>query len=327
MKHPILILIASLLFAVSAYSEPVKMIFDTDMGGDIDDVLALAVIHGLQNRGEVELLAVTCSKDHPAAASVVDIINTWFGRGNIPIGRVVDGKTPAPGKYLKQTVADGFPHDITPQTETPEAVALLRKTLAAQPDGSVVLVLVGQQTNVARLLESRPDKHSPLTGRALVKQKVRMLSVMAGMFSNSKKGRVNVTWNVKVDIDAARTVMHEWPTKIVVTPFRLGNQLPYPGASIERDFSKKNPVAAAYRHWGKMPYDRPGWDLVSVLYPSRATRGYFNETARGRVTVDEAGRTKFKEAPDGNTIILSATPAQRARIIKSFIELASDHPK
>ena len=79
---------------------PVRMIFDTDMGADIDDALALAVIHGLQNRGEVELLGVTCSKDHPASAAVVDMINTWFGRGDIPIGRVVNGKQPEPGKLI-----------------------------------------------------------------------------------------------------------------------------------------------------------------------------------------------------------------------------------
>jgi len=307
---------------------PVKMIFDTDLGADIDDALALAVIHGLQNRGEVELLAVTCSKDHPASATVIDMINTWFGRGDIPIGRVVDGKQPEPGRYLMQTVAGGFPHDITPETKTIEAVALLRKTLAAQPDGSVVLAVVGQQTNAARLLNSAPDEFSPLTGRELVKQKVRMLSVMAGSFITEEEGPVppkgNPEWNVKIDVDAANIAMQEWPTEVVITPYSLRKQLLYPGTSIERDFAEDNPVKAAYGHWDQMPYDRPSWDLVSVLYPSRANLGYFNETARGRVTVDEAGHTKFIEAPDGNTIILSATPEQRARIIEAFTLLASD---
>ncbi|MCF7847424.1 MAG: nucleoside hydrolase [Kiritimatiellales bacterium] len=307
---------------------PVKMIFDTDLGADIDDALALAVIHGLQNRGEVELLAVTCSKDHPASATVIDMINTWFGRGDIPIGRVVDGKQPEDGRYLMQTVAENFPHDLTPETKTMEAVALLRKTLAAQPDGSVVLAVVGQQTNAARLLNSKPDKFSALTGWELVKQKVRMLSVMAGSFITAEEGPVppkgNPEWNVKVDVDAAKIAMQEWPTEVVITPYSLGKQLLYPGTSIERDFAEGSPVAAAYRHWDQMPYDRPSWDLVSTFYPSRANLGYFNETVRGRVIVDEIGRTKFVERADGNTIILSASPEQRARIMEAFTLLASD---
>ena len=49
-------------------ARPVKLIFDSDMGNDIDDALALGVIHALQSRGECELLAVTLSKDNDFAA-------------------------------------------------------------------------------------------------------------------------------------------------------------------------------------------------------------------------------------------------------------------
>ena len=38
---------------------PIKIIFDTDIGNDVDDVLALSVLHALQTRGDCELLAVT----------------------------------------------------------------------------------------------------------------------------------------------------------------------------------------------------------------------------------------------------------------------------
>ena len=67
-------------------ARPVKLIFDTDMGNDIDDALALGVIHALQSRGECELLAVTLSKDNDFAGPFVDLVNTFYGRGNIPIG-------------------------------------------------------------------------------------------------------------------------------------------------------------------------------------------------------------------------------------------------
>ena len=81
-------------------AEPVKLIFDTDMGNDIDDAQALAMIHALQDRGAVELLAVTSTKDHPLSAAYIDALNTFYGRPDIPIGAVKNGVTPEQGKYL-----------------------------------------------------------------------------------------------------------------------------------------------------------------------------------------------------------------------------------
>jgi purine nucleosidase len=65
---------------------PVPLIFDTDMGNDVDDAMALAVIHALQSRGECRLLAVTLTKANRYAAPFVDLVNTFYGRGDIPIG-------------------------------------------------------------------------------------------------------------------------------------------------------------------------------------------------------------------------------------------------
>ncbi len=61
-------------FANAQDAPPVRLIFDTDIGNDVDDVLAMGVIHALQSRGECELLAVTITKDHPAAAAFVDCV-------------------------------------------------------------------------------------------------------------------------------------------------------------------------------------------------------------------------------------------------------------
>ncbi|MEM9825219.1 MAG: nucleoside hydrolase, partial [Planctomycetota bacterium] len=320
---------------------PVPVIFDTDMGADIDDALALAVLHGLQSRGEVDMLAITSSKDHPASATVIDMINTWYGRGDIPIGRVVDGFQQDDGKYLIPTAsaktADGqplFPHDLTPESAAPEAVSLIRKTLANADDDSVVLILVGQQTNVARLLQSAPDQHSNLSGMDLVKQKVRCLSVMAGAFNRPDQGPVRFDgkpeWNIRVDVESAKTVFEKWPVEIVVAPWELGRRLMYPGFSVERDFDRPNrpphPVAHTYRHWDRMPYDRPSFDLISVLHAARPNRGYFNETEWGRVVLDEKGYTTFKPDPGGKVRVLDCTDAQAARTIEAFVGLASEAP-
>ena len=52
-----LFICATILFTMTAYAQ-VPIIFDTDMGNDIDDAMALAIIHQLERRGAVELLAV-----------------------------------------------------------------------------------------------------------------------------------------------------------------------------------------------------------------------------------------------------------------------------
>ena len=161
--------------------------------------------------------------------------------------------------------------------------------------------------------------------------KVKMLSVMAGEFLKpGEKGLHNgrPEWNVKVDIPSARIVMQEWPTLMVVCPYKLGKQLLYPGSSIEKDFDygAPHPIVCAWKHYIQMPYDRPSWDLVSALYPVRSNRGYFNESPLGTITVDEKGITKFIQNPKGNTIILSATPKQQSRIVEAFTQLASSPP-
>ena len=67
------------------------------MGNDVDDAMALAMIHTLETRGVCKLLAVTITKDHPKAGPFVDAINTFYNRGDIPIGVVRGGVTPDAG--------------------------------------------------------------------------------------------------------------------------------------------------------------------------------------------------------------------------------------
>src|SRR5215472_12444557 len=91
----------TLALAVCAIAAPVRLIFDTDMGNDIDDALALAMIHALESKGEAKLLAVTITKDNRWAAPYVDLVNTFYGRGSIPVGVVRNGKTPQDSKMIQ----------------------------------------------------------------------------------------------------------------------------------------------------------------------------------------------------------------------------------
>src|SRR5271154_7029775 len=86
--------------AQSPAAEPVRLIFDTDICGDCDDVLALGMIHSLQSRALCRLLAVTISVDHDLAAPFVDAVNTFYGRGEIPIGVVGRGGVVEKSEFL-----------------------------------------------------------------------------------------------------------------------------------------------------------------------------------------------------------------------------------
>ena len=142
------------LFAQLKSLQPVPLIFDTDLGNDCDDVLAMGVIHALQTRGECRLLAVTITKDHELAAPFADAVNTFYNRGEIPVGVCRSGVTPDEGKFngLAAKADDGkdrFPHDLRSGQDAPDAVEVLRQSLASQKDGSVVIAQVGFSTNLA----------------------------------------------------------------------------------------------------------------------------------------------------------------------------------
>ena len=215
-----------------------KVIFDTDVGNDVDDVLALSVLHALQSRGECELLAVTITKPDELAGPFVNAVNTFYGRPGIPIGFTHSGLTNEPSKFLPLAEArDGkklrYPHRLKRSSDAPEATALLRKILSRQPDRSVVLVQVGYFSNFAALLDTPGDASSPLTGRELVQQKVKLLSVMAGSF---KPNSHDLEYNVTQHLAASKRLARDWPTPIVWSGFEIGIAVPYPAVSIERDF-------------------------------------------------------------------------------------------
>ncbi len=223
---------------ISRAAEPardrVRLIFDTDICGDCDDVLALGMIHSLESRGLCRLLAVTISVDHDLAAPFVDAVNTFYGRGAIPIGVVGKGGVVEKSKYLalvEEKEPDGrfrYPHDLLSGRAAPSATDVLRATLASQPDRSVVIAQVGFSTNLARLLDSPPDKHSPLSGKDLVERKVKLLSVMAGAFQPIDGNKHYLEYNVVKDIASAQALASRWPTAIVYSGFEIGIALPYP---------------------------------------------------------------------------------------------------
>ena len=249
--------------APKAYEGLHKVIIDTDMGNDIDDALALAVALKAANNNEIELLAVGCHKMSETPARYVDIVNTYYGRPEVEAAMSL---TPVK-EYSSYADYTAEPCNMGFQESKggvyPEPVALYRKILAEAEDGSISFVSLGFGTTLAQLLDSQADDISPLTGKELVAKKARTLSIMAGSYGEKKRAE----YNVINDIPAMQKVFADWPGEIVQNPFEIGKQVMFPGAEIEKNLGWEglNPVVEGYKLYRPMPYDRPSWDILSVI--------------------------------------------------------------
>jgi inosine-uridine nucleoside N-ribohydrolase len=333
----ILIGLIPLPMSVVRAVEPIPLIFDTDIGNDVDDVLALGMIHALQSRGECRLLAVTITKDHELAGPFTDVVNTFYGRGNIPIGVCRSGVTPDAGSFnvLAET-RDGsnyrYPHDLISGKDAPDAVSVLRSALANADDGSVVIAQVGFSSNLANLLASNADETSPETGIDLVRKKVKLLSIMAGAFAQipDRHGQLSdhLEYNIIKDIPSAQRLVSQWPTEVVWSGFEIGIALPYPHQSIQQDYRyvEHHPLPEAYIAYNPPPHDRPTWDLTSVLYAVRPDRGYFDLSPRGKVSVADNGLAGFAEETFGMHRYLKLNDIQKVRVTATLESLSSQPP-
>lgn len=305
------------------------IIFDTDMGNDIDDALALDLLYKYQDKGKIKILSIMVNKVGEGPARYVDIMNTWYGYPNIPIGIARTGADCEEMNNYAQKVSDMkvdgkpvFKTTVPDVTKLPDAEQLYRKVLAKQPDHSVIIISTGFSTNLARLFDTKGDANSPLTGLQLVKKKVKYMSLMAGQFYGSRK-----EFNVIKDIPACAQVFAQSPVPIVTSPFDVGKAIMYPGKSIENDFTwaKYHPMVEGYKAYMKMPYDRPSWDVTSVLQVVEP--GFMTESERGNIFVDPQGRTYFSKSFDGLHTYLSVTPEQAQKVKDFFVKVIPQQPK
>lgn len=356
----VLVWAVALLFLFScASNKPQAVIFDTDMGNDVDDALALAMLYRYADEGLVDLLGIMVNKNDPASAEYIDMVATWYGYGAVPIGVAekpadssADGRKGNPDgmNFVEAVVSKyDFPRSVSDYGSLPSAVSLYRKLLSAQPDGAVTIVSTGFSTNLAALLDSEGDEFSPLSGRELMAKKVKLVSVMAGNFREREPEKFP-EFNVVRDIPSAQKFFAECPSPVAVSPFELGWEIHYPAEAIETNlgYDRPNPVVEAYKLYLPMPYDRPTWDLTSVLYAIEGGEKFspaagkfysvsekFVEGPSGRVCIDDFGMSSFTEASESLTsssksltssseslhTVLRVAPEDRQAIIDRMVEL------
>lgn len=278
------ILLPQFITAQSTKQKHLYLIFDTDIGPDYDDIGAITLLHALADSGECKILATVASNKHKRIAAVLDVMNTYFKRPNLPIG-VVSGNAPdmeAPQKWDSLIVAN-YPADIKTNDQAEDALKLYRRILSKQPDKSVTIVTVGFLTNMANLLQSPPDEFSTLSGKALVAKKVKQLVSMAARF-DSEMGSFK-EFNVVKDSVASKVTFDSWPTPILFSGFEIGAKI-YTGLPVANSNLINSPVKDVFKL--SIPLDpsdkngRMSWDETAVLVAVRGYRKYFN-VVKGKI--------------------------------------------
>lgn len=287
---------------VPAAHAPVKLIWDTDFGGDVDDAGAQALLNALQDNGEVKLLAMMASNPGTQwAAGGMDAINTYYRHGQIRLGvrdRGSHGERMPNVSSYAEDLATSFPNNIGDGARLPDATDLYRKILTKQRNHSVTIVVTGSQSNLQNLLNSGQDRYSDLTGQQLVAQKVDQLVVM-GSLCNVDWGWAE--WNIALDPPAAAQVANEWPTQIVYSGFEVGDTI-FTGHRLFTETPPENPVQKGYEDYVGYGNDRNSWDITAAYYAVRgSSTGLFGLSQAGVNTIDpEDGTNDFTTDPNGH---------------------------
>lgn len=266
---------------------PVGVLFDGSFDS-MGDLLALAVLHGLQSKGEARTLAISVNRSDFSAAQFCDVVRRYYGMGfNVPMG-VADGpQQPAAvyGKLLAKSGDQGQPSykpALQRMVDSADPATLLRNALTASEPKNSVVVASGSIATVARLLALRGSK-------PLIQENVRHL-VVAG---------------VKASPDC-RKLFDEWPAPVFLCAEDIGEAILYPAAKMEAAFGAAplNPIGDAYREFGSG--DVPAQAPAAALFAVRSSANLFQFSP-----------------PEGKVRRLVLDPAQADAVVSAMEQLAA----
>jgi inosine-uridine nucleoside N-ribohydrolase len=286
---------------------PAPVIFDTDIGTDIDDAYALAV---LMQRPELQVLGVTTvSSDAVARARLAaKLLSIAGGRwAKVP----VYAGTSTPIQYMKQVEwAAGFE---SPSLHTWGGVEFMRREIDRRP-GEITIIAVGELTNVAALLESEPG----------IGKKIRAISLMGGAIYRGYAGgsKPEPEWNIKSNAKAAQTVFRSG-VPLLVAPLDTTADLKMTPEMRVEVFTRGTPLIDALaalnsiwrhtNHWkGENPtqFDVLAVDLVAPRTPYKLTALHVD-------VADDGLTVPATDKPANAQVALDVDPA---RFMREFVQ-------
>jgi inosine-uridine nucleoside N-ribohydrolase len=219
------------LFAAAGASAQSRtpILFDTDIGTDIDDAYALALI---LRSPELELVGVTTvAGDTVARARLAAKLLAVEGgaAAQIPVYAGLSTRT----QHINQAGwAAGF---TSPALHTEGGVAFLRQQIEQRP-GELTIVAVGELTNIAALLTSSPG----------IGRKIRRIAIMGGAMRRGGQpgSKPQPEWNIKSNAAAAKTVF-ESGVPLLVGPLDATADLRLTPEYRVRIFNRGSPLTDA----------------------------------------------------------------------------------
>ena len=280
-----------------------KVFFDTDIGGDPDDALALAY---LLSHPDCELLGVTIEAwggNGPRQAEIASAICSDFGvevpiavgagAGNLS-GRRAAAVPKKPPRYWE--IVEGRDHAIFPRQG--DAVDFLRRTIRENP-GEVTLLATGHFTNLGALFACDPE----------IPGLLKRLVVMGG----DMKG--GVEWNASYDPVATAFVFMNGntarPPETLILGFDVTSVLrlsPDEGRRFMKDVPALALVAEAAECWYREGHDLFFHDPMAAAAIFRPDLFSWKDTVV-RVDFAHDGRTTCEAAPSDDCGTLKVATA------------------
>lgn len=301
-------------------AESVRLILDTDLGPDYDDVGAMALMHALADSGQVQILATLSSNADERVVPCIEVLNAYFNRPEIPVGATKSPTTVSLTTWHKEKWTDAlpahYPHPTAKTSDAPDAVAVYRQLLSQQPDSSVVICTIGFLTNLKELLRSEGDAYSSLSGKELVSRKVKRLVAMAGSFPQGRE------FNVYSDLESSKVVAEEWPTEIIFSGFEIGEKV-LTGKKLVAMPTEHSPVKEAFAMSFAEgdPDGRMSWDQTAVLVAIKGYTPYFDIEYGHFKLSDAEGNNDWEIDPQGPhaRLLFRMNPQQIAAVIEGYM--------
>jgi len=272
-----------------------KVIFDCDLGGDIDDAFAVALL--LTSQEEFEILGLCMDHGNtPGRGQLALKMLYETGLDYIPvyIGRhtptVVGEDTELEGASIQYLWAKGF-DELEPEKQS--AADFIIESLNRYP-GEVILFTVGPVDNIADVIDKDPE--------ALKKAK-RVVSMFGSINVGYGGGAPSAEWNVRGSIEAGRKLMNSG-ADILLAPLDVTDHVIYNNNYLTAMFNRQTPLTDAlgalyalwHRHadWAIQPKMFDGVAIGMVLWPE------LFKTRKAHVYVDDKGYTRVDESKSPN---------------------------
>lgn len=279
------------------------VIFDTDMGADCDDAGALAALHTLADADKVRILGVIYSSGKvPYGVGVCDAINTYHGRGDLPLGQYKRTDVGAPNDIYAKSIAtdtETFGHDVV--DDAPDLVPAYKDMLRDRPEGSVTIVTVGHPHGLVHLMRDQE-------GARLVRSKVKRWVAMGGPWNWGKCG----------SDPYMEELLRRWPKDVYVS---LAGKKVLTGHRRLPGTPDDNPVREAYRLYrNSLEKGRPSWDQLAVLFV--ACPKHFKVVDHGRHVRKAPGKvvwTSEKNNPRHHLVVTKTSNEELSRLIEGLM--------